>query len=210
MSTLRSRLREYPVVGLVVGAVLCAVAALPYGLDARGMHAHYGLTYPQVCGVYLVAAVLAGTAAAVLAPLARTVIGAYIVGTLVGFIVYGVVALAIVSGESREMQFWIALFGGSVVFGPNAIYGWLKENARGSGPDWLEALRAPTWRLVLMWWLATAIIAPVCWYWGTHLWLGQTRTLIPLLIMLVAIGFAVGLTLGAIHERPASSPDSPA
>lgn len=193
-----------------MGAVLCVVAALPYGLDARGMHAHYGLTYPQVCGVYLVGGALGGTAAAVLAPLARTIIGAYIVGTLVGFVVYGVVALATASDESREIQIWIALFCGSIVFGPNAVYGWLKENARGSGPGWVDALRAPTWRLVLTWWLATAIITPACWYWGTHLWLGQTRTLIPLLIMLVAIGFAVGLTLGAFHERSGSIPDSPA
>jgi len=209
MSTFRSRLRTYPLTGIACGVVLCFVAAVPYTLDPRGVYARYGLTYLQVCGIYLVAGGLAGTVAAVLMPLGRTIFGAFFVGTMMGLAVYGTVVVVSPTIMPRAAEFWGALGAGAVVFGPNGVYAWLQEHPRGSGPRWVDAMRAPTWWLVLAWWLAAAIIVPACWWVGTGPWLGQGRSMIPLAVMLVVIGFGLGLTFGAYHEHPPLGPDAP-
>jgi hypothetical protein len=57
-------------------------------------------------------------------------------------------------------------------------------------------------------WIAASVVAPVCWYLGTTIWTGKLRAMVPLVVMLVVTGFAVGSTLVAARGRLRSGSNS--
>ena len=208
MRTLASRVRQNVQIGLCCGGALSVVAAIPYLLRSRELYAQLGLSYLQVVAVYFCGGILAGIVSALFWGLTRWIAGAYIVGTLIGMMVYGTAAVAIEKVQSWQEKVTISLLCGACVFGPVAVGLWLDAHPRGSAPQWVNALRYPSRRTVIAWWLAVLLVAPVCWHVGTTVWLGKLRAMLPLAVLLVVTGFAVGSTLVALRGRLSSGSDA--
>jgi hypothetical protein len=208
MSTVAARLRQNIQTGLFCGCALSVVAAIPYLLNSRELSARFGLSYLQLVGVYLCGGFLAGILSALLWGITRWIAGAYVVGTLTGMMVYGTAAVALGKVQSWQEKLTISLLCGACVFGPVAVGIWLDSHPRGSAPQWVDAMRYPSRSTVVAWWIALLVVAPICWHMGTTIWLGKLRAMVPLAVLLVLTGFAVGSTLVAVRGRLRSGSDS--
>ena len=153
-------------------------------------------TYAQVVQVYYAGGLAGGFLRGLLWPLRRSVVGSALLGVVGVFPMYYGFAIQQsprsewFSGNTLATALVLSAIVGSCV-GTGA---WLSDHPQ--GPAWVDALRYPTPATVTKLWVFAVAAASVAWFLGLR-WAGEWPAVLALVLFMVPLGFAVGVSVVA-------------
>lgn len=205
-STLSERLRWFPALGVLGGALFTLWVAFINGLSHGSALARNGLTLGQAAAFYLLAGLSGGTLVAFAWPRQRvSLFRAALLGALGIAPMYGLVALMLRTSEPWGEQLGFVVLMATLVGGTVGIGSWLQEHPRGDVAPWVDALRYPTWPIVLRVWLGAGAVAVLAWFVGGR-WAGHWPAVVAGLLFAIPLALATLVTLVALRPARGRSP----
>jgi hypothetical protein len=202
----RERLRRFPILGLLGGALFALWAAFVNAISQGAALGRSGLTLGQVAAVYLLAGVAGGTLVALGWPHGRiSLFRAALLGALGLAPMYALFALALGQGEPWREQVAFVVVVAALVGGAVGIKLWLDDHPRGQVAPWIDALRYPTRHVVLRVWLGAGAVATLAWFIGGR-WAGTWPALLAGLLFAAPLALAALVTLVALRPAPQRPP----
>jgi len=192
------RMISFSVFGLSAGVILTMIGG--YRLIAAGLVAQRDawIFLVQASGIYLAGGLAAGVLVAVLYPLGRWIVGAFVVGAAAAVPMYFMFGQLLATDESPRETAVASVLLAALVGGPVATAVWLEDRGRNL-PAWVAMLRYPTWRTVRHAWMVAVICAAVAWYVGLR-WSGQWPGVAAVFLFLGPAALATLVTIMATRQ----------
>ena len=176
---LLSRIRKFVRVGLYMATAFSLLLVPLALLVGNRPLTRYGLTPLQIAAVYFLAGIVGGVVVALVYPINRWFLGAFVLGSLALAPVYVGFSLLLRSSDDPPSLPWA--LGGTLAL---LVGG-------GVGTQiWSEQHRGASRRTVTALWIIVAVCQPIGWYLGLH-WAGESPAAVGLELVFLPLYIAV-------------------